>query len=84
MTIISLQSVYKSFEKSYTIYENILRGYWMNQSLEVAKVAIKLAISIREEEAELKKVFRSQGIKCVAVDIGANCLRSHLKCLSEL
>lgn len=42
----------------------------MNQSTKVAKIAVKLAMSSREEENELKKVYRSEGIKCVAIDIG--------------
>lgn len=42
----------------------------MNQSTEVAKVAIRLAMSSREEETILKKEFKSNGFKCVAIDIG--------------
>jgi len=42
----------------------------MNQSTEVAKAAIRLAMSSREEENELKKQYRGLGVKCVAIDIG--------------
>lgn len=42
----------------------------MNQSLEVAKVAIRMAISTREEESEIRKSFEMKGGKCAAVDIG--------------
>ncbi len=42
----------------------------MNQSTEVAKAAIRLAMSSREEENELKKEYRGSGMKCVAIDIG--------------
>ena len=41
-----------------------------NNSIEVAKAAVKLAMATREEEAELKKIFESKGYKTVAVDIG--------------
>lgn len=36
----------------------------------VAKTAVKLAMSSRTEEKELKDLFRLEGIKCVAIDIG--------------
>lgn len=42
----------------------------MNQSMEVAKVAAKLAMSTREEENQLKIEYKEQGFKCVAIDIG--------------
>lgn len=42
----------------------------MNQSMEVAKTAVKLAMSSRTEEKELKDNYRAQGIKCVAIDVG--------------
>jgi hypothetical protein len=41
-----------------------------NQSIEVAKAAVKLAMSTREEEMELKKIYIEKGYKTVAVDIG--------------
>lgn len=42
----------------------------MNQSMEVAKIAVKLAMSSREEENELKKIYGAKGFRCVAIDIG--------------
>lgn len=44
--------------------------YNMNQSTDVAKVAIQLAMSSREEETDLKINYRSKGYKCVAIDVG--------------
>jgi len=42
----------------------------VNQSTDVAKFAVKLAMSTREEENELKKSALAQGFKTAAVDIG--------------
>jgi hypothetical protein len=42
----------------------------MNQSMEVAKAAVKLAMSTREEENQLKADYKDLGFKCVAIDIG--------------
>lgn len=42
----------------------------MNQSMEVAKAAVKLAMSTREEENHLKADYKDHGFKCVAIDIG--------------
>ncbi|MGB3367902.1 MAG: HutP family protein [Acidaminobacteraceae bacterium] len=41
-----------------------------NQSIEVAKAAVKLAMATREEEVELKKIYMEKGYKTVAVDVG--------------
>lgn len=44
----------------------------MNQSLEVAKLAIKLAISSRDEELQIKKDFGAINGRATAIDIGGN------------
>lgn len=41
-------------------------------STDVAKAAIELAISSREDEKELEQRFREKGIQTVAVDVGGN------------
>ncbi|MCC3145543.1 HutP family protein [Halanaerobium sp. Z-7514] len=41
-----------------------------HNSLETAKTAIKMAISTREEEKQLKKDFAKENIKTAAVDFG--------------
>lgn len=41
-----------------------------NLTMEVAKAAVNLAMSTRDEEAELKKKYQEKGYKTVAVDIG--------------
>ncbi|RQD72735.1 MAG: hut operon positive regulator HutP [Halanaerobium sp. MSAO_Bac5] len=41
-----------------------------HNSLETAKTAIKMAISTREEEKQLKKDFAKEDIKTAAVDFG--------------
>lgn len=41
-------------------------------SIDVAKVSARLAISTREEEGELEAEFKSRGILTVAVDVGGN------------
>lgn len=41
-----------------------------NDSIEVAKISVKMAMSTREEENELKKEFAKDGFKVVAVDVG--------------
>ena len=40
------------------------------ESTDVAKMAVKMALSTRSEEAELKQVFRSKKVKVCAVDFG--------------
>ncbi len=42
----------------------------MNKSTEVAKLAIRLAMSTRDEEKQLKEEALKQGFKAAAVDIG--------------
>ncbi len=42
----------------------------VNQSTEVAKIAVKLAMSTREEENSIKKESLNKGYKTAAVDIG--------------
>ncbi|WP_461614543.1 HutP family protein [Clostridium sp. Marseille-QA1073] len=41
-------------------------------SIDVAKIALKLAISSREEEKALEAELRQKGILTVAVDVGGN------------
>lgn len=41
-------------------------------SIDVAKIALKLAISSREEEKVLEAELRQKGILAVAVDVGGN------------
>ncbi|MEW9093845.1 MAG: HutP family protein [Clostridiaceae bacterium] len=41
-------------------------------SVDVAKAAIEMAISSREEERRLEENFKNKGISTVAVDIGGN------------
>lgn len=44
----------------------------MINSIDVAKAATRMAISIREEEKKLGEEFGNNGIKTVAVDFGGN------------
>ncbi|HHV19143.1 MAG TPA: hut operon positive regulator HutP [Thermoanaerobacterales bacterium] len=46
------------------------------ESTDVAKMAVKMALSTRSEEAELKQVFRSKKVKVCAVDFGGNLITS--------
>lgn len=46
------------------------------ESTDVAKIAIKMALSTRSEEAELKQVFRNMKVKVCAVDFGGNLINS--------
>ena len=55
----------------------------INNSLEVAKHAIQMALSTREEEEELKIVFRKKGILGTAVNIGGNINDSTSKILER-
>ena len=55
----------------------------INNSLEVARHAIQMALSTREEEEELKIVFRKKGILGTAVNIGGNINDSTSKILER-
>lgn len=55
----------------------------INNSLEVAKHAIQMALSTREEEEELKVIFRKKGIIVTAVNIGGNINESTTKILER-
>lgn len=55
----------------------------MNTSLDVAKIATKMAISSREEEELLKKEFKSKDILVTAVNIGGNINESTSKILER-
>jgi hypothetical protein len=46
------------------------------ESTDVAKMAIKMALSTRSEEAELKQAFRNMKVKVCAVDFGGNLITS--------
>ncbi|MEQ8153434.1 MAG: HutP family protein [Clostridiaceae bacterium] len=52
-------------------------------SVQVAKLATRMAISSREEEAILKKDFEKLGAKVCAVDIGGNITNSISKILER-
>ncbi|GAB6169949.1 HutP family protein [Clostridium carnis] len=52
-------------------------------SLEVAQYAIKMAISSREEEEDLKREFKKLGILATAVNIGGNINESTSKILER-
>lgn len=54
-----------------------------NNSLEVARHAIQMALSTREEEDELKVLFRKKGIIVTAVNIGGNINDSTSKILER-
>ena len=41
-----------------------------NKTTDVAKIAIKMALSTREEENALAKEYGNQGFYCTAVDVG--------------
>ncbi|MPM11754.1 hypothetical protein SDC9_58105 [bioreactor metagenome] len=55
----------------------------VNNSLEVAKYATRMAISSREEEDELKIEFKKKGILVTAVNIGGNINDSTSKILER-
>jgi HutP len=55
----------------------------INNSLEVARHAIQMALSTREEEEELKIVFRKKNILVTAVNIGGNINDSTSKILER-
>ncbi len=41
-----------------------------NKTTEIAKVAIKMALTTREEEISLSKIYNDEGTRVTAVDIG--------------
>ena len=45
-------------------------------SIDVAKASVKLSISSREEEHELRDEYMKKGIRTAAVDVGGNILNS--------
>lgn len=55
----------------------------VSNSLDVAKCAIKMAISSREEEEILKIELRKRGVLATAVNIGGNINESTLKILES-
>lgn len=54
-----------------------------NNTIEVARYAIKMATSLREEEEEFKKEFKKRGILVTAVNIGGNINDSTSKILER-
>lgn len=46
------------------------------ESTDVAKIALKMALSTRSEETELKQTFRNMNVKVCAVDFGGNLINS--------
>lgn len=54
-----------------------------NSSLDVAKIATRMAISSREEEEEFKRYFKDDGVMVTAVNIGGNINSSTLKILER-
>lgn len=55
----------------------------INNSLDVARHAIQMALSTREEEDELKVLFRKKNIIVTAVNIGGNINESTSKILER-
>lgn len=53
------------------------------KSKDIARVAIMLAMSTREEEAVLKENYKKEGIKSAAVDIGGDVIQSISKILER-
>ncbi|MGI6424852.1 MAG: HutP family protein [Tepidanaerobacteraceae bacterium] len=45
-------------------------------STDVSKIALKMALSTRSEEAELKQTYRDMKVKVCAVDFGGNLINS--------
>ena len=45
-------------------------------STDVSKIALKMALSTRSEEAELKQTYRNMKVKVCAVDFGGNLINS--------
>jgi hypothetical protein len=55
----------------------------INDSITVAKAAIEMCISSREEERPLEDRFKEKGILTVAVDVGGNINSSIIKILER-
>lgn len=53
------------------------------KSKDIARAAITLAMSTREEEAVLKEAYKKTGIKSAAVDIGGDIIQSISKILER-
>ena len=53
------------------------------KSKDIARAAIMLAMSTREEEAVLKENYKKNGIKSAAVDIGGDVIQSISKILER-
>ena len=53
------------------------------KSKDIARTAIMLAMSTREEEAVLKENYKKEGIKSAAVDIGGDVIQSISKILER-
>lgn len=51
----------------------------LNNSVEVCKVALKMALTTREEERDMIQTYKLKGYKVAAVDVGGNMPSSRFK-----
>ena len=58
-------------------------GITYSSSMEVAKIATQMAISTREEEEQLKKLYKKSEVLATAVNIGGNINESISKILER-
>ena len=58
-------------------------GITYSSSMEVAKIATQMAISTREEEEQLKNLYKKAGVLATAVNIGGNINESISKILER-
>lgn len=53
------------------------------ESIDVAKIAIKMALSSRSEEKELKEIYNKMQVKVAAVDFGGDFINSIKKIIER-
>ena len=53
------------------------------ESIDVAKIAIKMSLSSRAEEAELKNIYAKKNVKVAAVDFGGDLISSIKKIIER-
>lgn len=53
------------------------------ESIDVAKIAIKMSLSSRAEEAELKNIYAKKNVKVAAVDFGGDLVSSIKKIIER-
>ena len=58
-------------------------GITYSSSMEVAKIATQMAISTRDEEENLKSLYKKVGVLVTAVNIGGNINESTSKILER-